>query len=163
MSRALGWGCLLVIGCSLPWVLSLTASDGDVELEYTLIGDDEVSLTNSPPVVINSTPRAGATDVDPQLTEIKVTFSKDMQPRSWSWVRRTLHSFPETTGDSRYLDDQRTCVLPVKLQPGKTYALWLNGRQFHHFRDTDGLSAVPYLLVFRTAPANTKATSEKTR
>ena len=45
---------------------------------------------------------------------------------------------------------KRTCVLPVKLEPGKTYAIWLNSQKFGNFKDTDGRSAVPYLLVFRT-------------
>jgi len=41
-------------------------------------------------------------------------------------------------------------VLPVKLEPGKTYAIWLNSRKFGNFEDSDGRSAVPCLLVFRT-------------
>jgi RNA polymerase sigma-70 factor (ECF subfamily) len=41
-------------------------------------------------------------------------------------------------------------VLPVKLEPGKTYAIWVNSGEFGNFKDTDGRSAVPYLLVFKT-------------
>ena len=40
--------------------------------------------------------------------------------------------------------------LPVALEPGKTYAIWINSEKFNNFKDTDGRSAVPYLLVFRT-------------
>ena len=36
--------------------------------------------------------------------------------------------------------------------PGKTYAIRLNSRRFGNFKDTDGRSAVPYLLVFKTKP-----------
>ena len=54
------------------------------------------------------------------------------------------------TGSPTYEDDKRTCVLPVKLEPGKTYAIWVNSDKFGNFKDADGRSAVPYLLVFRT-------------
>ena len=57
---------------------------------------------------------------------------------------------PETTGQPRYLEDGRTCVLPVKLQPGRFYAIWLNSDQLKNFKDTNGTPAVPYLLTFQT-------------
>jgi RNA polymerase sigma-70 factor (ECF subfamily) len=41
-------------------------------------------------------------------------------------------------------------VLPVRLEPGKVYAIWLNSGKFTNFKDADGQSAVPYLLVFKT-------------
>ena len=46
--------------------------------------DDEVSLAAAPPVVVKTTPEAGMDKVDPTMTEIKVTFSKDMSDGSWS-------------------------------------------------------------------------------
>jgi hypothetical protein len=49
-----------------------------------------------------------------------------------------------------YLADQRTCVLKVRLEPGKTYAWWLNSEKFKNFQDRAGQPAVPYLLIFRT-------------
>jgi hypothetical protein len=39
----------------------------------------------------------------------------------------------------------------VKLEPGKTYVIWLNSQKFRNFKDKDGQPAVPYLLVFETA------------
>jgi RNA polymerase sigma-70 factor (ECF subfamily) len=47
--------------------------------------------------------------------------------------------------------DKRTCVVKVKLEPGQTYAIWLNSEKFENFKDADGRSAVPYLLAFQTA------------
>jgi RNA polymerase sigma-70 factor (ECF subfamily) len=111
---------------------------------------DDVSLDSVPPVVVKTVPEAGVTNVDPDLSEIKVTYSKEMSDGSWSWSTFTKDSFPKVDGNPRYLDDKRTCVLPVKLQTGKTYAIWLNSAKFGNFRDTDGRSAVPYLLVFQT-------------
>lgn len=111
---------------------------------------DDVTLESVPPVVVKTVPEAGAGEVDPKLTEIKVTFSKDMQDASWSWATLSKESFPNMDGKPKYLADKRTCVLPVKLEPGKTYAIWVNTEKFVNFKDTDSRSAVPYLLVFKT-------------
>jgi RNA polymerase sigma-70 factor (ECF subfamily) len=111
---------------------------------------DDVTPESFPPVVVKTVPEAGTADVDPKLTEIKVTFSKDMLDGSWSWVTHMKASFPKEDGKPKYLADKRTCVLPVKLEPGKTYALWLNSDKLGNFKDTDGRPAVPYLLVFKT-------------
>jgi Bacterial Ig-like domain len=111
---------------------------------------DDVTLESVPPVVVKTVPKAGTAEVDPKLTEIKVTFSKDMQDGSWSWATLSEESFPKVDGKPKYLADKRTCVLPVKLEPGKTYAIWVNSEKFDNFKDTGGRSAVPYLLVFKT-------------
>ena len=50
----------------------------------------------------------------------------------------------------RYLEDHKTCVLPVTLQPNQTYVIWLNQGQFMAFQDMGGHKSVPYLLVFQT-------------
>ena len=110
----------------------------------------DVSLDTARPVVIKCVPESGSAAVDPSLTEIRVTFSKEMQPAAWSWAMINKESYPGTSESPKYLDDKRTCVLPVKLQPGKTYAVWINSEKLQNFKDTKGLVAVPYLLVFKT-------------
>ena len=108
-------------------------------------------IDSMPPVVVKTSPQAGDTAVDPALNEIRVTFSKDMQAdRMWSVVQVSKESFPEVNGQIHYLVDKRTCVIPVKLQPGKTYVLWFNRGKFDSFRDTNNNPSVPYLLVFET-------------
>jgi hypothetical protein len=119
----------------------------------------EPSLATAPPVVVKTEPVAGASDVDPALTEIKVTFSKTMQDGSWSWSTWGEENFPEMVGRPKYLADGRTCVLTVRLQPDKFYATWLNSEKFRNFKDTGGQAAVPYLLTFRTASAGAVAAS----
>ena len=113
-------------------------------------GDEKLSVQGVPPVVVKTVPEAGASEVDPALTEIKVTFSKEMADQSWTWSTAAKDSTPQTTGKPHYLDDKRTCVLPVKLKPGTTYGYWLNSQNFHGFQDSSGKAAVPYLLVFET-------------
>ena len=114
---------------------------------------EEVSLESAPPVVVKTIPVAGATDVDPSLSEVRVTFSKPMEDGNWSWSTWGEESVLEATGEPHYLADGRTCVLPVKLQPGKFYATWLNSAEFQNFKDRTGRPAVPYLLTFVTAKA----------
>ena len=110
-----------------------------------------VSVKTMPPSAVKTVPQAGDTAVDPALKEITVTFSKDMMTdRMWSFCQISDETFPEKAGEIHYLPDKRTCVMPVKLEPGKTYVLWFNRGQFNSFRDTANNPAVPYLLVFQT-------------
>jgi hypothetical protein len=104
-----------------------------------------------PPVVVKTFPESGAKDVAPGEVEIKVTFSKPMTDNSWSWSSAWQNSTPDTIGKPKYDADNKTCILKVKLEPGKTYGYWLNSNNFHGFKDSQNHSAVPYLLVFRTA------------
>lgn len=108
-------------------------------------------VADAPPVVVKTMPEAGAANVSPALKEIRVTFSKKMMNNSWSWTTQTQLGEPlPGAGKPRYLEDGRTCVMPVKLEPGKAYASWLNSENFGNFKDAKGNSAVPYLLVFET-------------
>lgn len=117
----------------------------------------EVSVKTMPPSVVKTVPQAGDTEVDPALKEISVTFSKDMLVDGmWAICQTSKETFPEAAGKIHYLEDKRTCVFPVKLQPGKTYVLWFNRAQFNSFRDTDNQPAVSYMLVFETKTAVAK-------
>ena len=110
----------------------------------------EISVKAQPASVVKTVPAAGDVTVSPALKEISVTFSKDMQTnRMWSICQISKESFPEAAGKIHYTNN-RTCVMPVKLEPGKTYVLWFNRAQFNSFRDTDNQPSVPYLLVFQT-------------
>lgn len=119
------------------------------ELTEAIRAMRDTDVANAPPMVVKTVPENGATDVDPNLTEIKVTFNKDMQDGSWSWTQRSSKNFPEVTGKPHYID-KRTCVLPVKLEPGTTYFTSLNSAKFGNFRDETGRSAIPYPLTFTT-------------
>jgi hypothetical protein len=115
-------------------------------------GIPEISVRTMPPSVVKTVPQAGDTRVDPGLTEVSVTFSKDMLTKeNWSWCQLSPETFPEIDKTKiRYLDDKRTCVLPVKLKPEKTYVIWINTQKYNYFKDTEQRPAIPYLLVFQT-------------
>jgi hypothetical protein len=67
----------------------------------TTVRADEVTLESVPPVVVKTVPEAGVAQVDPGLTEIQVTFSKDMQGGTWSWATLSKESFPKRGVESR--------------------------------------------------------------
>jgi RNA polymerase sigma-70 factor (ECF subfamily) len=110
-------------------------------------------LAAFPAVVVHVEPKLGATDVDPALREIRVTFSKRMKDQNWSWVTFDRKMFPDVDGKIHYETDRRTCVLPVKLELGKTYCIGINSERFQNFKDLNGRPALPYLVVFRTRAA----------
>lgn len=112
---------------------------------------DSPSPAGFPPVVVQTFPAAGDQNVDPSITEVRVTFSKEMLTREmWSWVRANPAPFPKIAGEVHFLKDKRTCVLPVSLEPGKTYGMWINSQEHTSFRDVYQKPAIPYLLVFKT-------------
>ncbi len=111
---------------------------------------EAVSVRALPLVVVKTVPAAGDIMWTPRSAK---SISKDMMTKQmWSWVIHTRGSFPDVAGDVRYLADRRTNVLPMKLQPGRTYALWINSPNGKHsaFRDRDNNPAMPYLLAFET-------------
>jgi RNA polymerase sigma-70 factor (ECF subfamily) len=107
-----------------------------------------------PPFVVETVPKLGDLDVDPStVKEIRVVFSKPMMDQSWSWTHGDDDSYPERTGPIRYEPDQRTCVMPVKLEPGKTYLIGINGGHFNNFKAKDGEPALQMTIAFRTRAA----------
>lgn len=131
-------------------VLSLLASVG---LGFGLPANSPqapLTVASAPPVVVKTMPPSGAMDVDTATGEIRIHFSKDMMTdRMWSLVKVSADSFPELSGDVRYLDS-RTFIVPVRLEPGRTYAMWINREPYTNFVDEQRTPAVPYLLVFET-------------
>ncbi|MBL9137956.1 MAG: protein kinase [Verrucomicrobiales bacterium] len=107
------------------------------------------TLESSPPVVIQTLPVAGADQVSATLSELRVTFSKDMKDNHWTWAEWKPGSLPETTGPAKFLEDGRTWTLPVRLVPGRAYAIWINSEEKRGFRDLRDQPSLPYLLHFQ--------------
>ena len=101
------------------------------------------------PKPIATNPIDGATDVDSSLSEITVTFNKPMAS-SWSWCSEGKDSYPELTRKPYFINNDTTCVLPVKLKPGKSYIIWINNERFKNFKDKNENAVEPYKLVFTT-------------
>jgi hypothetical protein len=101
-----------------------------------------------PPRVVRMVPENGATDVDPGLKEIVITFSEPMRDRSWS-VCGGGPDFPRIEG-IRYTKDCTVLVISVKLSPGWTYRYWLNSGRFTNFRSRRGVPLAPVAVTFTT-------------
>ena len=67
---------------------------------------EPITIKALSPVVVKTVPESGATAVDPDTKEIRVTFSKDMLTKKmWSLVTVSQESFPKIDGQMKYLDD----------------------------------------------------------
>ena len=122
----------------------------NVPLPVSAAVEADSMLAEQPPVVVETWPVSGIRDVSPGETEIRVRFSKPMAGGSWSWCNAGANSLPEFVGEPHYDADGRTCAIKVKLDVGRTYAIWLNSSTFKNFKDQSGRPAVPYLLIFQT-------------
>lgn len=163
--KLIGWAMAGLFVCGLGTAVALAAGDGkdpitkpaekvNAKLADKPEGGDK-KVTDALPVVVKTVPAAGDEAVDPGLKEIRVTFSKEMMDKSWSWATDTGRGAVLPSGDNKpFFDkDKKTNVLPVKLEPETTYAVWINGGKFMSFMDTDKNPSLPYLLVFRTGKA----------
>lgn len=115
------------------------------ELQTTM----ETVMSAASPIVTETFPRSGATDVDPSLNELRVTFSKPMMDESWSWCQ-TTYPFPKSDGPIHYDEACRTCSMPVKLEPNTRYEMNINSPRHQNFKDPEGRSAPPFVFVFTT-------------
>jgi hypothetical protein len=105
------------------------------EIRFTTegAGDDLVNRIRKPGI-IKMVPSNGQADVDPELTELRITFDLPMSPdHAWIGSREQFPNLPENM-DAWWTEDQKTCVLPVGLEPGKKYFLGLNSRDNPCFR-----------------------------
>lgn len=109
------------------------------------------SQPSGPPRVVRLEPADGALDVDPATSELRATFDRPMA-EGWSWVTEGPETFPETTGRAFLTSDGTQAVLPVRLEPGRTYVIWLNSEEFRNFHDRDGRELAPVRWTFATRP-----------
>ena len=102
------------------------------------------------PQIVALTPKNGAQDVDPTLTELRVTFNVPMGD-GFSWTGGGPQ-YPNTQPGKKpyWTDDHLTCVLPVQLQPGSDYRLGLNSPSFRGFQSATGVPLEPVSYHFKT-------------
>lgn len=105
-----------------------------------------------PPSVVNCAPAHGATDVDPALRTVSVTFDRPLRKHSWSWMRLAgCGEYPGAEGAEPQFDEAGlTCTLPVSLQPGKVYAVGVNSYRSTGFKGRNGAPVLPFSWSFRT-------------
>lgn len=119
-------------------------------------GDGPVALAPAhasltAPRVVELDPPNGGVDVDPATARLRVRFDRPMA-EGWSWVRDSEASFPPTTGRASQSADRREAYLPVALEPGARYVVWLNSDEHRDFRDLEGATLPPVRWSFSTRP-----------
>ncbi len=112
----------------------------------------------APPQVVKAVPDNGDVNVDPNLSEIRITFDQRMDTGGRSIVGGG-ESFPPIADHIRW-ENARTVVIPVKLEPDHEYWLSINNQQFRNFRNVRGESAVPYPIRFVTGGAGEGAATD---
>ncbi len=102
-------------------------------IDFIRKGQEERSKANAPKVIALS-PANGATNVDPDLKEIKVTFDRPMNKTSWSFCQKSDRDFPENAGMPSYDESGTVITMPVRLVPNKTYNIYLNSPPYLGFQ-----------------------------
>jgi Peptidase family S41/Tricorn protease C1 domain len=108
-----------------------------------------VAVWAVPPKVIETVPRNGDLNVDPEVREMRFVFDQDMRRSGYS-ICGGGPMFPKTVGRPRWVDT-RTLVMRVQLVPDHEYRLSINCPSAKKCRSVRGESAVPYPVQFRTA------------
>lgn len=144
--RRFGWtsGLILVLFAGLflpmaPW-----------EAPHATAGNN--GATASFPKVVKTTPASGATDVDPSLEWVTVTFDREMG-KGMSWTGGPPHFPPVDKSRKPRWKDKRTCELPVKLRKASYYRFGINSKSYLNFRDAAGNPALPTVVRFTTKGA----------
>lgn len=104
------------------------------------------------PQILKTIPEIGATDVPVNTKEIRVTFDRNMgDGMSWTGGKPFFPTI-DPSKKARWVD-QRTCVLPVKLERGNYYRVGINATSFQNFKSRAGVPAPSSVIYFVTAGA----------
>ncbi|MBN1911803.1 MAG: Ig-like domain-containing protein [Pirellulales bacterium] len=111
---------------------------------------DKLKAMVKKPKIVSMVPANGATDVDPGIKELRVTFNVPMGG-GFSWTGGGEH-YPPGVPDKRvrWSADGKTCIRPVALQPGHDYRLGLNSLSHKNFQSAGGVPLDPIVYRFRT-------------
>lgn len=108
----------------------------------------DVAVTPGPKL-LSATPALGAEDVDPATTQLVFTFDRPMRDQSWSVVG-AHDDTPKVTGSPSYDAERKVLVVPVALEPGRSYRFALNSADKQGFVSSDGVPLAPVAVTFRT-------------
>jgi hypothetical protein len=110
-------------------------------------GPDPAWPDDAPPVVVASVPIAGKRAVDAALGALRFTFDRPMDPDTVGLSTDPRSADPALGAPA--WDGPDTLVVPVSLESGTTYAVWVNA-DGDGLRDPSGQPAVTWLLAFST-------------
>lgn len=124
------------------------------------IGEDAFAAylsrdAGSAPTVVATAPVRNAVIPAGSFT-LSVTFDQPMATNSVSFTTpEGLAAYPSCAVEAlRQSSDGRTYSMRCVAQPGKAYAVGLNGGAYRNFRSSEGTPAMPAVLRFRAEPAD---------
>lgn len=126
-------------------------TSGEPVADENIRNDDDAAIDPSgAPQIVKMDPENGATDVDPSLTKLTVTFDRPMAGSfSWTGGGEMFPTIP-AGGKPSWSEDRKTCTLPVELAAGKQYRLGLNSRSYKNFASAAGVPLEPVVYEFQT-------------
>lgn len=112
-----------------------------------------------PPSIISTEPFIFTDDVNSALDKITIKFSEPMEKSSWFYSSFAPGILPRVVGEPVFDSSAQQWILPVKLEPGRVYAIGFNCgdtvkdvKNFKAgFRGISGRICKPFVLVFSTA------------
>jgi beta-lactamase regulating signal transducer with metallopeptidase domain len=163
--RRRGWASGLSLAVFAIVFLPMAPGAGDphpvqAQDKGDTVPEKRKTAKTSYPQIVRTIPEPGATDVDPGLKEIRVTFDREMDDDGYSWTGGPPEFPPIDKSRQVGWIDARTCVLPVKLEKGSYYRVGINSTSHQNFRSRDGVSVPPSVLYFVTAGA-TESVAER--
>jgi beta-lactamase regulating signal transducer with metallopeptidase domain len=155
-----GWGGYAMLACLAIILLPLcgprmaVAKPGAAVVEpVAATAEQAIAPITPPPAIVSTSPSIGAQDVDPATTCISVTFDQNMtRGMSWTGGGSVFPQAPQ--GETPHWVDERTCVLPVKLEAGRFYRVGINSTSYQNFASESGPAAEPASIFFTTAGAS---------
>lgn len=100
------------------------------------------------PQIVEIEPANHTEDVDPKTRTLRVTFDMPMgEGMSWCGGGSNFPTIDESR-KSRWSKSGRSCILPVKLEPGKTYQIGLNSLHHINFQSKWGVPLAPVVYEF---------------
>ena len=115
------------------------------------------------PKIIATYPKNNAKDVDPNITQVYVTFDIPMGGGR-AWAQRSNQTALDFDEEQQlfWTADRRTCVAPVKLKANKTYEILMNVPPFIGFASEAGVASRQLIFTFKTGrgPVSESARAE---
>ena len=126
-------------------------STGGTPSAVSTDGTPSAVSTDGTPSIVRMSPPNSATDVDPSMTVLEIKFNMPMGG-GFSWTTRgQKDKFPEGTGKPSWSSDKKTCMMPVKLYPNRSYVIGVNSRSAQNFRSASGVPVPMVTWTFTTA------------
>ena len=120
---------------------------------------ESLSQSAPPTIVVDTFPKQGKTVDAATVKELRVTFSNDMNTSGcWAFCSDGKNFFPGSNGKP-YWKNKRTCIMPIKLIPGRTYSVTFNVGRFIGFYDIKKRPTVSYKLIFKTSGKNAETSN----